>query len=193
MRKSMLLFLVMLNFASAIGQTYSTVTSDEEIYDFLNWMTIHSKKYGEEPKLKRKHIHQRILSWDTINFITNDSPSLNDQFSSLDMRYLYQRRSGMDSIFTQQDRDFLFKQFKAIKDTIWHKSFSNSKLLSNKKQKRPNNYYYSIPLFSVDKNYVIIHRQFYCGSSCAYGGYYLYRRLDKDHWIFVTALNTWIS
>ena len=194
LRKLTLILIGFLNCTFAVGQTYSSVTSEKEIYDFLNWMTVNDRKYGEEPKLKRKHIYHKILSWDTTNFITKDTSLIPQyQFFSIDGFYLYQSRGGTDTIFNQQDRDFIFRQFTAIKDTIWHAKFSKSKLLTNKKQKRPNRYYYSIPLFSVDKNYVIIHRQYYCGSLCAHGGYYVYRRLDNNKWEYVTAVNTWIS
>lgn len=183
-----------MNCTLAIGQTYSSVTSDKEIYDFLNWMTVNDRKYGEEPKLKRKHIYHKILSWDTTNFIIKDTALIKQyQFFPVDGGYLYQSQSGTDTIFKQQDRDFLFIQFAAIKDTIWHDKFSKSKLLTSKKQKRPNRYYYSIPLFSVDKKYVIIHRQYYCGDEYAHDGYYVYRRLDNNKWEYITAVNTWIS
>ena len=194
LRKLTLILIGFLNFTLATGQTYSSVISDKEIYDFLNWMTVNDKKYGEEPKLKRKHIYYKTLSWDTANFITKDTALINKYpHFSIEGQYLYQRRGGTDTIFKQKDRDFLFQQFAAIKDTIWHDRFSKSKLLSNKKQKRPNRYYYSIPLFSLDKKYVIIHRQYYCGNLCAHGGYYVYRRLGNNKWEYVTAVNTWIS
>lgn len=193
-RKLTLILFGFLNMTFAIGQTYSSVTSDKEIYDFLNWMTVNDRKYGEEPKLKRKQISYKILSWDTTNFRAKDTALINKYPNfSLDHQYIYQKRGGTDTIFQQKDRDFLFKQFTAIKDTIWHDKFSKSKFLTSKKQKKPNRYYYSIPLFSVDKKYVIIHRQYYCGSLCAYGGYYVYRRLDNNKWEYVTAVNTWIS
>ena len=194
LRKLTLLLIGILNFTLATGQTYSSVTSDQEIYDFLNWMTVNDSKYGEETKLKRKHIHYKILGWDTANFIIKDT-ALNNQFQffSIEGGYLYQRHGGTDTIFKQQDRDFIFKQFTAIKDTVWHDKFSKSKLLTNKKQKRPDRYYYSIPLFSVDRKYVIIHRIYHCGSLCAHGGYYVYRRLENNKWEYVTAVNTWIS
>lgn len=194
LRKLTLILILFLNCKFAVGQTYSSVTSDKEIYDFLNWMTVNDGKYEEEPKLKRKHIYHKILSWETENFITKDTALINqDQFFSIDGSYIYQRNGGTDTIFNQQDRDFIFKQFKAIKDTVWHHKFSKSKLLTTKKQKRPNRYYYSIPLFSVDRKYVIIYRKYFCGDECAYGGYYVYRRVGNNKWEYLTAVNTWMS
>lgn len=180
-----------MNITFALGQTYSSVTSDKEIYDFLNWMTVDGRKFGGMPKLKRKQIYHKILSWDSTNFITKDTGLINKY--GFNGRYLFQGHCGTDTIFNQQDRDFIFKQFTAIKDTIWHDKFSKSKLLTHKKQKRPNRSYYSIPLFSADKNYVIVRRQYYCGYLCAYGGYYVYRRLGNNKWEYITAVNTWAS
>ena len=88
-RKLTLILIGFLNITIAIGQTYSSVTSDKEIYDFLNWMTLNDRKYGEEPKLKRKHIYHKILSWDTTNFITKDTALIKQyQYLSIDGRYL---------------------------------------------------------------------------------------------------------
>lgn len=183
-----------LNFTLALGQTYSTVTTDEEIYGFLNWMTINEEKYREEPKLKRKRVYYKILSWDTANFISKDTSLIIEHpYFTLDDQYLYQRLGGTDTIFEQHDRNFQFEQFTAIRDSVWHRRFSRSKLLKSKKQKKTNRYYYSIPLFSADKKYVIIRRIYYCGNLCAHGGYFVYRRLDKNNWEFLTSINTWVS
>lgn len=192
MRKLTIILIGLLNYTLTIGQTYSSIISDIEIYDFMNWMTVNEKKYGEEPILKRKQIYYKILDWETRNFIKG-SITLDDEedLFILDDEYLYNQE--IDTIFKEQDKDYLFQQFTTIKDSIWHKSFSKSKLITDNKQKRPNRYYYSIPLFSLDKNFVIIHIKYYCGRLCAYGGYYVYKRLDKKRWIFITAVNTWIS
>jgi hypothetical protein len=157
-------------------------------------MTVEVKKHEEEPKLKQKHVYYKILSWDKRNFINNDTLLIKkDEFSDINEHYLYKRERGTDTIFNQEDKEFILKQFSAIKDTVWHEKFSHSKLLTNKKQRRPNRYYYSIPLFSVDKKFVIIHKLYYCGSICAYGGYYVYKRIDSKNWKYITSVNTWIS
>lgn len=194
MRILTLLLIVFLNTTFATGQTYSAVTSDKEIYDFLNWMTVNDSKNEDEPKLSRKHISNTILRWDTANFIPKDTLIINGKTYRTGYRqYLFQKADGTDTIFQQQDRAFLLHQFKAIKDSIWHEHFSKSTLLTKKKQIRPNRYYYSIPLFSVDKTYVIIRRMYYCGSLCTHGGYYIYRKIDRNKWEFVMSVHTGIS
>ena len=192
MRKLTIMLIGLLICTLTTSQTYSSVTSDKEIYDFLNWMTINSKKYDEEPKLKQKRISCKILNWDEAVFFT-DTVQVNNRQIIADYDCLYQTRSGTDTIFNQQDRNFIYQQFTAIKDSIWHQSFSNSKLLADQKQKRPNRYYYSIPLFSLNKNYVIINKAYYCGDECAYGGHYVYKRIGTKKWKFVTVIMSWMS
>ena len=167
------------------------MTTDKEIYDFLNWMTKTEKKYDEEPFLKRKNIHYKMSSWDTANFVRTDT--IKNPYSEFDRQYLFKKRGGSDTIFKTVDRKYLLQQYFAIKDTIWHNGFKNSKLTKNKSQVRPNRYYYSVPLFSVDKNYVVVRKTYYCGSLCAYFGYYIYRKKDKVNWEFVTCINCGMS
>jgi hypothetical protein len=154
-------------------------------------MTITEKKYEEEPFLKRKNIYYKMSTWDTANFVRTDT--INNPYSEFERKYLFKKRGGSDTIFNTADRKYLLQQYFAIKDTIWHNRFKNSKLTKNKNQVRPNRYYYSVPLFSVDKNHVVVSKIYYCGSLCAYFGYYIYRKIDKDNWEFVTCINCGMS
>jgi hypothetical protein len=193
MKSATIILLCFFVFAFAKGQTYSSEISDKEIYDFLNWMTKNSGRNYEEPKLSMKHISYFIMSWDTANFIAKDT-ALIKKYPYMDMQYIYRHEEGLDTMFSQYDRDYLFKQFTSIKDTIWHNKFSNSTLHFKRKQVRVNIYYYSIPLFSADKNYVIVRQNYYCGSLCANGGYHVFRWLGgKKKWEYVTSVNTWMS
>ena len=154
-------------------------------------MTKTEKKYDEEPLLKRKNIYYKMSSWDTANFVWTDT--IKNPYSEFDRQYLFKKRGGSDTIFKTADRKYLLQQYFAINDTIWHNGFKNSKLTKNKNQVRHNRYYYSVPLFSVDKNYVVVRKTYYCGSLCAYFGYYIYRKKDKDNWEFMTCINCGMS
>ncbi|MFT4224336.1 hypothetical protein [Dysgonomonas sp.] len=191
MKKIFLLIIGLLNITFITGQTYSSIVSDKEICDFLTWMSYNDKRHKPEPKPKNRQIYYKILKWDINNFIPKDSTLINKYKFDVDQMYIYTRRAKTDTIFDKEDRNFILEQFKAVKDSIWHNKFTNTKLLKNKSQ--TNSYYYSIPLFSLDKKYVIIHKQFYCGSLCAYGGYYLYRKVDEDNWEYVTTIHGWVS
>jgi len=192
MRKLTIILIGLLTCTLTTGQTYSSVVSDNEIYDFLNWLTVNTKKFSEEPKLKRKQICNKILEWNKDVFFI-DTIQVNNQQIIADYDCLYQTRYGTDTIFNQRDRDFIFQQFIAIKDSIWHRGFSNSKLLTIQKQEPQNKHYYSVPLFSLDKDYVIINKHYHCGNECAYGGYYVYKRIGTKKWKFVTVINPWMS
>jgi hypothetical protein len=169
------------------AQTYSSTTSDKEIYEFLNYITQNEKKHGEESLFQKKRVHYRIDSWDSTNFIRDTS-----KYESWDSwNYLFKRETAMDSIFSKSDKDYFFQQFLGVKDSVWHKEFSHSKLV--KQQVKPNRYYYSVPLFSLDKQYVMVKKEYYCGSLCAYGGVYVYARDGKSGWRLLMVLNSWMS
>jgi hypothetical protein len=172
------------------GQTYSSLTTDKEIYDFLNWMTRTEKKYDEEPFLSRKIINNEISSWHKFNFIKSDTIN---NYSVFDRQYLFSKQTVSDTIFNTSDSEFLLQQFLAIKDSVWHNRFQNSKLLKSKNQLIPNRYYYSIPLFSIDKKYVLVHKIYYCGRLCGYLGYYIYKKISNSRWEFMTCIRCGIS
>ncbi len=174
----------------SVGQTYSSIVSDKEIYNFLNWLATNQKKYSEEPKDETRIVSYEISKWDSALFLPLDSAKkYHIKYSS---RFLF-KEDGMDTIFSLQDQQFIFKQFTSIKEKSWHESFQNSKLWDGKEQEHTNRNYYSIPLFSLDKKYVLIYKEYYCGNVCGYLGYYIYRRIDKNKWKGVRALRTGIS
>ena len=195
-----LIILICINFLGLQkinAQTYSSVTTDKEIYAFLNWMTKNEKKYKEEPKIKPKQVYNKIKKWEIENFVPNskDTEKLikDPYFYDYDLNYLFQKRPGTDTIFKKPDRTYLIQQFVSIKDSIWHLKFSKSKLLKKKNQKRPNYYSFSIPLFSINKQYVIVRKSYHCGSLCAYRGYYIYKKINNHKWKFITSVNVSIS
>lgn len=174
-----------------VGQTYSALKTDKEIYAFLNWMTKKEKKYREEPFYRRKQIYYKISNWDTFNFIRKDT--VDNRYYEDDMAYLFYKRDGADTIFKAADRAYLIQQYFAIKDSVWHTPFHHSRLTRNNRQFRPNRYYYSMPLFSVDHQYVIVQKTYYCGRLCAVFGYFVYRKIDPNHWELVTCIKGGIS
>ena len=173
-----ILFFILFNNIS-FGQTYSSKISDKEIYKFMNWMSRNQKIKPEEPKGEIKFISQEISKWDSALFLPQDIAT---KYSlKYPTRYLF-KEDGIDTIFNIQDQQFMFDQFTSIKDTIWHKQFENSKLWDGKEQERMNLHYYSIPLFSRDKKYVLIIKKYFCGNVCGSIGYYIYQRIDRKTW-----------
>ena len=168
-----------------LAQTYSSIITDKEIYDFLNWLTKTEPKYAVEPGII-KQVSEHIVRWDTSNFIQKDTLNGHDHF------YLYKSRGGTDTLFKKEDRDFLFLQYTSIKDSTWHQPFKRSAMLKQKLE-TPNWHFYSVPLFSRNRDYVIVFKEYYCGPLCAYGGYYVYRKKGARKWERITGVNTWIS
>ena len=189
-----------------VNQTYSYLINDEEIYSFLDWLTTNegiNNIHFNVPNPKK--IVNEMLMWEISNFIPQETyiPKNKNLFFRLISRlkrqeyfldfdkYIYDSKKGTDTIFKEQDRDFLFLQFVAIKDTIWYNTFSESELVT--REEKLYIHYFSIPLFSIDKNYVIIELYYYCGTECAWGGYYVYRRLDNNNWKYITTVHQWES
>ena len=192
MKKLTIIFFLLLTNIFCFGQTYSDIISDNEIISFLTWEVNSTEGYSEEPLLSfKRKISKNISNWDSLNFIKPDS--LSDYDFSLTFFYLFQEKNELDTIFRNEDRRYLFEQFKSCKDSTWKNKIPKAAITSRKNKRRPNRYYYSIPLFSKDKNYVIIKREYYCGSLCAHGGYFIYKRLDKNSWELMKIVNGWIS
>ena len=192
MQTRKLFFLTLIFFSQlSLGQTYSSLTTDNEIYDFLNWLTSTEKKYDEAPYLKRKQIYYKILHWNIDNFVWKDTANI--RFLEFDLQYLFKKKNGVDTIFNKADQIFMLQQFTAIIDTTWQKPFHKSKIVFKKKQPKPNRYSFSIPLFSVDKKYVVIRKSYFCGDECGYSGYYVYRKKLKNKWEYLTCINCGMS
>lgn len=110
------------------------------------------------------------------------------------MVYLFNGRNNwLDSIFTKEDKEYLFKQFLGQRDSIWRQKFDRSKLSHVKKQHKPNRHSLSLPLFSANNKYVIIWETYHCGRLCGHGAVKVYRRNHSDTWEYVGSVNAWIS
>jgi hypothetical protein len=179
----------MLCISLCFGQTYSAITPDATIIQFLKWEVKNGKKFSGDNNLRfQKKTSIFITEYNSINFICPDSLSKTD-YQYYD--YLYSRHNDVDSLFNQSERDYFLEQIKGIKDTSWNHKIPGANI---KKWKSPKDVYtYSIPLFSTNGKYVMIKKSFYCGNVCAYGGIYLYRKVNSNNWELVKVLNGWMS
>ena len=191
--KSQLLLLILFSISvKGLGQTYSSIISDEEIKSFLEWEISSTESYSEESFFSiRRKISNEISKWDSLNFIIPDSLDEND--FSVRFSYLYQYMNGLDSILKHEDKDFFLQQLLAERDSIWQFKISKSKFINTNSKTHFTGYHYSIPLFSKSKNIVIINKVFGCGSLCAYGGYYIYEKTDNNSWRLLKVINSWMS
>ena len=166
------------------GQTYSSQASDKEVCDFLNWMTKNDEKHDEEPRFKKKRVSKKIYKWD-IGSLAADLEEY-----TLILKYSH-RDSLSDTLFSMNERHNLFGQIRLQSDTVWRNKIKHARLI-NGGQKKANRYYYSIPIYTIDKKFLIIRKEYYCGSLCAYGGYYIYCKTGGT-WKYVSCFGTWMS
>lgn len=173
------------------GQTYSSIISDEEIYNTINAIIKNDNDRIKKKGVRKISVSPKISNqWDSLNFIRLDTAKyIHYQFYE-NFEYIF--KDYLDTLFNEIDKKFMFEQYKSIKDTVWHQAFSQAKLVDGK-QRNPDRYCFSVPIFSVDKKVVVIYFSNYCGELCGFGGYYIYKKTSKNKWIFITAIGHWIS
>ncbi len=184
-----ILLFFMLQSVVVQSQTYSSIVSDNEIVDFLNWLTKHDDRCSEKRLFTRVSIGEKMENWVPENFFCKDTIF---SYSSRDNDFLFEKRSAADSLFSAADRDFLYKQFTAQCDSTWEKPFKGA-VFAQKGKSKHGTVYYSIPLFSPDRNYVIVKMSCYSGYLNAFGGYFIYRKTGKNRWEFVEGVHIWQS
>jgi len=183
-----ILFLLMQS-VTAQSQTYSSIVPDNEICDFLNWLTKHDDRCSEKRLFTRVRISPKMENWVPENFFCKDTVF---SYSSLENDFLFEKGSAADSLFSAEDRDYLYKQFTAQTDSVWKKPFKGS-VFAQKGRSKHAKVYYSIPLFSVDRKYVIVKLSCYSDELNAFGGHFIYQKAGKNRWKFVDGINIWES
>ncbi|MFD1605856.1 hypothetical protein ACFSJW_04570 [Flavobacterium artemisiae] len=97
---------------------------------------------------------------------------------------------ALQKYFNPEDLKFIEKQYLNQKDSLWQKndfkkfditdSAEQKKIVEHsKKGKRMGSYYsysFSVPLFSLDKKYALVTKQFFCGMMCSDQCIYVYER-----------------
>lgn len=191
MRYSFFLILFLMSIGSTLtAQSYSSIISDKEIYDFMEWMIKNDKKQEKEIFGKNRALLANTALWDTANFISKNK-ALDIEYFEQDNKYLFKRSEGLDTLFTDVDKDFLFDQYNAIQIPVWKKNIGGKKIKKRELKEDDEINMYSIPLFTKDKEFVIIYKVFHCGYGCAFGKYYLYKLIGNKKWKFVSSFNPW--
>jgi len=183
-----ILFLLMLS-GTTQSQTYSSIVPDNEIYDFLNWLTKHGDRCTENRLFRRVRISQNMDNWTPNNFFQKDTVFSN---SNYDNDFLFEKGSVADSLFSQTDRESMYQQFVAQKDPVWKRRFKGAVFAKKGKSNRAK-IFYSIPLFSLDRNYALVKMCCYSGELNAFGGYFIYRKMGNHRWKFVEGIDAWQS
>ncbi len=182
------LILLSLSFSlTSFGQKYSSVIKDTAIINFMFWLFDSDTSFRTT-----RHVDNDILKLHPDNFIYADSTTLNNyQYA----QNIFGNKNNLTQYFNQGDANYFITQIQAQCKNKWQLKFKNIKLydtiqlINNRVDKVL--YSYSLPLFSIDKRYVIIIEAFYCGLVCGGGDYNLYERQTDNSWKRIKQLNHW--
>ena len=182
------------------SQTYSRVISDSEIISFIK-----NDIKTEQINVIASKLYPLYLD----DFFYKDSADFNKKNNSISPKYSnflfrhwrnnrYKDISyNLDSIFSREDINFFKTQIKGLKKrTHWETefegvTFDDNPSLDSTNHTKATVFYYSIPLFSLDKTKVIIIKGFFCGLLCGGGSYNLYIKQGQSSWLLFKKMNTW--
>ena len=165
-------------------QTYSDEINNKEISRFF-----------EELKLSKRHeikkVNSQIISWEKEQiFGTKDSIKL-----FLDYENYLLKNDTINKYLSIHDINYIQRQYLSFKKANWNLSeFKDFELIDSveinkilnrsikKKRRLKNNYAYSfsVPLFSLDKKYVILIEEYYCGFMCSDECIKIYQKIDNS-------------
>jgi len=180
--------ILMLTFAIAAwnniySQTYSLLVHDDIIEDFFVQL---SKNLPHEIV----KMNGDILEWseqdmygeqDTLYQLGELSKGLMEInkvhvfFSELDLRYVERQYNHLDGDYWYPED---FRRFEIIDSVGLNRIMSHS--YSEKKMGKHYSYTFSIPLFSLNKEYAIVQQEFDCGYECSTYCIHIYKRLENQ-------------
>lgn len=189
-------------------------------YSYFLLLLITVVSCNHKPNIKtveNKSLVSDSVLYATLNYFVNDT--LIDEFKNCNRfidrdgrKVLLEEGSleimTLDSLFTQEDLDFIFQQnlnsinFKLSDDLKGKTLISVDTLLKFNHREFWEEFLkrfgkggfcsISLPLFSKDLSIVIIKYSFNCGSLCASGGTFIYKKMG-DKWVEIICLQNWIS
>ncbi|MFP9112614.1 hypothetical protein ACLI1A_01645 [Flavobacterium sp. RHBU_3] len=170
-----------------IHHSAKQLVDDNTIYDFLN----------------------AAITTDTLNLrLCNTIIGQNHIFIFIDKAEAnYILRTA--KVFTAEDREYIYKQslystqfkinklkLKTDKNIIIPETCDinegNKDYWHNIRKQFGSFCSLSMPLFSKDKQTVVLRYSYSCGMLCAHGGYYVFRK-ENNTWTLTTILNKWVS
>ena len=185
--KTNILILFLFLSSCTVAQTYSSAVTDQEIYTFLNWLTIHSPKPSKDSISEPRMVLEGITRWDSSNiYLPNGS---GDSKVKYRFQYIFKTDVCVDFLFQSSDISYFQHQFQSIKDSIWHKSMNQSWIIHQ--NERSTYFTYSIPFFTADRKFVIVKVDFH-NHLFGSGGFDIYQKIGKDSWKFICRLYPWI-
>ncbi len=194
--KLLLFILAFLTSPFLYSQKYSSVINDKEIIEFMNWL-LTKDSIKTNINLDNKLIPNKNLVYGTLDTA---------KYPMFETWNIFNKRNRLDSFLNQNDGDFFIKQVEGQKLMRWDHQFPNYTLITYPKNTKDKKYNmrildslnrlyntvwaYSLPIFSVDKQKVIIIERFYCGIVCGGGSFNLYER-KGEIWKKLREFNYW--
>lgn len=173
---------------AASGRTASPVTEDV-IYEFLNWFILGHQVFASK-------INPEILKWNEAE--VRPIPDLPDGTFSETNQFVFR---GFEKLLGDESLVSMYQQRQAAKGLFWNPEkitrarmieHSRAKILLNEKDRKEwskfrrdeGNYLmlYSMPLFTIDQNYVIIKFEKVSSFDTAEGCTMLYKRIPGRSW-----------
>jgi hypothetical protein len=152
---------------------------------------------------------------ETINYLVNDGLKESfegNRFVDKPSREVLEKEDSLklielDTIFSKQDLDFIFKQNNNAK-YYQHNCLENKTFISMDTLKKFNREDFwtdfrrkygqggmnsiSIPLFNCNRNILIVNCSHSCGGLCGSGGTYIFKK-QKSKWVQIHCLEYWVS
>jgi len=173
------------------AQTYSLLVHDESIEDFFI-------------ALSRNLPHQIVkLNKDILEW--NERDIYGEQDTLFQIGELTKGIMEIDTVkafFTEQDLKYVEKQYQNLEGVQWYEedfrkfeildSIGLRKIMSRtysaKKLGKNYSYTFSVPLFSMDKQYAIVQQEFDCGFECSTYCIIIYKQsTDQKSWDKITS------
>ncbi|MBW6483994.1 MAG: hypothetical protein K0B10_13160 [Vicingaceae bacterium] len=190
MKQLLSLIVTIISFTS-YAQIYSELISDEEILDFLKWESKNTPITTIPVRTPFfKMVYYKPVSWGYVLVIPDSILQETGMKAYNPNIFLNKFRYDLDTILTKGDIEFIQSQYRghntANKWKIKLTKTFYKRLLFGKNR----TYYYTIPVFSLDKNYVLFKKVYYCGPICGEGKIILYKRISDNNWIEYKVLSS---
>ena len=178
-------------------QTYSSIVSDKDIIEFIDYISTNDIKGYNDTAAKAKRICKEILDFDSsqIKFpVIHYSKDGKAYSVQLNLGYAFTLMDDSDSILKLSEIKYLLSQCRNFKSHKWRQKSIGEHIVRNSKDPSKNPiHYFSIPIFSQDKKTAIVSHEYYCGPLCAWGNIRVYRKDNSGKWKKVFQTMGWRS
>lgn len=124
-----MILLVLMTCDSFFAQTYNTLVPDSVIHGIIQEDLLHSHKYREERKHRKKVMAQQLLQWDGLLYRSKNDTSAKDIGNVVKSLFSAKRNDWLDTLFSNEDKGYLVKQIQDSKPVqAWQTKFRGAVL-----------------------------------------------------------------